>query len=151
MTHYLILDGSYYCFYRYHALKQWWGFARKDDALQHNHDAFLEKFREVFVQKLKELPKTLKLKHYTFILGKDCPRKDIWRMQLFPDYKACRDTHTDELLKKCFELVYLEDLFQEGGIVKTVYHPHLEADDVIALYTTPVSYTHLTLPTIYSV
>ena len=136
MTHYLILDGSYYCFYRYHALKQWWGFARKDDALQHNHDAFLEKFREVFVQKLKELPKTLKLKHYTFILGKDCPRKDIWRMQLFPDYKACRDTHTDELLKKCFELVYLEDLFQEGGIVKTVYHPHLEADDVIALYTT---------------
>lgn len=133
--HFLILDGSYYCFYRYHALKQWWGFARKDDDLQDNHDAFLEKFREVFVQKLKELPKTLKLKNFTFILGKDCPRKDIWRMQLFPDYKASRDSHTDELLKKCFQLVYSEDLFQEGGIVKTVYHPHLEADDVIALYT----------------
>lgn len=133
--HFLILDGSYYCFYRYHALKQWWGFARKDDVLQDNHDAFLEKFREVFVQKLKELPKTLKLKNFTFILGKDCPRKDIWRMQLFPEYKASRDSHTDELLKKCFQVVYSEDLFQEGGIVKTVYHPHLEADDVIALYT----------------
>ncbi len=136
--HYLILDGSYYCFYRYHALKQWWGFARKDDDLQDNHDAFLEKFREVFVQKLKELPKTLKLKNFTFILGKDRPRKDIWRMQLFPDYKASRDSHTDELLKKCFQLVYSEDLFQEGGIVKTVYHPHLEADDVIAILKTTI-------------
>ena len=56
-------------------------------------------------------------------------------MQLFPEYKASRDSHTDELLKKCFQVVYSEDLFQEGGIVKTVYHPHLEADDVIALYT----------------
>jgi 5'-3' exonuclease len=133
--HYLILDGSYYCFYRYHALKQWWGFARKDDVLQDNHDAFLEKFREVFVQKLKELPKTLKLKNFTFILGKDCPRKDIWRMQLFPEYKASRDSHTDELLKKCFQLVYSDHLFQEGGIVKTLFHPYLEADDVIALHT----------------
>ena len=136
MGDYLIIDGSYYCFYRYHALKQWWGFARKECPIDEHHTEFLEKFREVFVSKLLELPKTLKLENPTIIVGKDCPRKDIWRMQLFPDYKACRDTHTDELLKKCFELVYLEDLFQEGGIVKTVYHPHLEADDVIALYTT---------------
>ena len=129
MTHYLILDGSYYCFYRYHALKQWWGFARKDDALQHNHDAFLEKFREVFVQKLKELPKTLKLKHYTFILGKDCPRKDIWRTTLYPDYKATRDYGDQPLLRHAFSCIYSEKWFEEGGFTQTLYHPHLEADD----------------------
>ena len=61
MTNYLIIDGSYYCFYRYHALKQWWGFARKEDELQQHHEEFLEKFRDVFVSKLKELPKTLKI------------------------------------------------------------------------------------------
>ena len=135
MTNYLIIDGSYYCFYRYHALKQWWGFARKDDDLQEHDEEFLEKFRDVFVTKLKELPKTLKIDNPTIILGKDCPRKDIWRMELFPDYKGSRNTHTDELLKKCFQVVYSENLFQEGGIEKTLYHPRLEADDVIALHT----------------
>ena len=135
MTNYLIIDGSYYCFYRYHALKQWWGFARKDDDLQEHDEEFLEKFRDVFVTKLKELPKTLKIDNPTIILGKDCPRKDIWRMELFPEYKGSRNTHTDELLKKCFQVVYSENLFQEGGIEKTLYHPRLEADDVIALHT----------------
>ena len=135
MTNYLIIDGSYYCFYRYHALKQWWGFARKEDELQQHHEEFLEKFRDVFVSKLKELPKTLKLDNPSIILGKDCPRKDIWRMELFPEYKGSRETHTDDLLKKCFQLVYSENLFQEGGIEKTLYHPRLEADDVIALHT----------------
>ena len=135
MTNYLIIDGSYYCFYRYHALKQWWGFARKEDELQEHDEEFLEKFRDVFVTKLKELPKTLKIDNPTIILGKDCPRKDIWRMELFPEYKGSRNTHTDELLKKCFQVVYSENLFQEGGIEKTLYHPRLEADDVIALHT----------------
>ena len=102
MTNYLILDGSYFCFYRYYALKQWWGLARKDDAIQEHHDEFLDKFHEVFVKKLLELPKSLKLKNYTFILGKDCPRKDIWRMELYPDYKGTRNSGDDDLLKKCF-------------------------------------------------
>ena len=135
MTNYLIIDGSYYCFYRYHALKQWWGFARKELVLEEHHDAFLEKYRDVFVSKLLELPKSFKIKDYTFVLGKDCPRKDIWRMELFPDYKGNRNTQQDELLRKCFRLVYSENLFEEGGIEKTLYHPRLEADDVIALHT----------------
>ena len=135
MTNYIILDGSYYCFYRYHALKQWWGLARKDDVLQEHEDEFLEKYRDVFVSKLLELPKTLKLKNFTFILGKDCPRKDIWRMQVYPEYKGTRNTQNDELLKKCFQMVFSEKLFEQGGIDKILYHPHLEADDVIALHT----------------
>lgn len=135
MTNYIILDGSYYCFYRYHALKQWWGLARKDDVLQEYHEEFLEKYRDVFVSKLLEIPKMLKLKNYTFILGKDCPRKDIWRMQIYPEYKGTRKTQNDELLKNCFRMVYSEKLFEQGGIENTLYHPHLEADDVIALHT----------------
>ena len=135
MTNYILLDGSYYCFYRYHALKQWWGLARKDNVLNEHHEEFLEKYRDVFISKLLELPKYLKLKNYTFILGKDCPRKDIWRMELYPEYKGTRKTQNDELLKKCFRMVYSEKLFEQGGIEKTLYHPHLEADDVIALHT----------------
>lgn len=135
MSNYLIIDGSYYCFYRYHALKQWWGFARKDICPEAESDEFLEKFREVFVKKLLELPKTLKIDKPTIILGKDCPRKDIWRMELFPDYKGSRTSDNNPLLKQCFQMVYQENLFQQGGIIKTLYHPRLEADDVIALHT----------------
>ena len=32
-------------------------------------------------------------------------------------------------------MVYQENLFQQGGIQQTLYHPRLEADDVIALHT----------------
>ena len=135
MSHYLILDASYYCFYRYHALKQWWGFARKDEAIEEHEQEFLDKFREVFVKKLLELPKSLKLKNAKFIIGKDCPRKDIWRMKLFPEYKGSRAGDNDLLIKKCFQMVFQENLFQQGGVNDTLYHPQLEADDVIALYT----------------
>ena len=55
MTNYILLDGSYYCFYRYHALKQWWGLARKDNVLNEHHEEFLEKYRDVFISKLLEL------------------------------------------------------------------------------------------------
>ena len=135
MSNYLIIDGSYYCFYRYHALKQWWGFAKKDICPETESAEFLEKFREVFIKKLLELPKTLKLDNPTIILGKDCPRKDIWRMELFPDYKGSRSSEGDILLKQCFQMVYQENLFQQGGIQQTIYHHRLEADDVIALHT----------------
>ena len=135
MTNYLIIDGSYYCFYRYHALKQWWGFARKDISPEMESEEFLEKFREIFIKKLLELPKMLKVENPTIILGKDCPRKDIWRMEIFPDYKGTRTTDTDMLLKQCFQMVYQDNLFQQGGVQQTIYHPRLEADDVIALHT----------------
>ena len=105
MGDYLLIDGSYYCFYRYHALKQWWGFAKKDFPLDEHHTEFLEKFREVFVKKLLELPKALKLDKPTIIVGKDCPRKDIWRMEIYPEYKGNRNSEVDSLLKE--EVAYL--------------------------------------------
>ena len=135
MSDYLIIDGSYYCFYRYHALKQWWGFARKDLSPIEHQEEFLEKFRDVFIKKLLELPKTLNLENPTIMVGKDCPRKDIWRMEIFPEYKGNRNSDTDPLLKLCFKMVYQENLFQMGGVQYTIYHPRLEADDVIALHT----------------
>ncbi len=149
MGDYLIIDGSYYCFYRYHALKQWWGFARKECPIDEHHTEFLEKFREVFVSKLLELPKTLKLENPTIIVGKDCPRKDIWRMEIFPHYKGNRNSEADSLLKECFKMIYQDKLFQLGGVQHTLYHPHLEADDVIALHTkhlretAPTAFIHI--------
>ena len=122
MSDYLIIDGSYYCFYRYHALKQWWGFARKDLSPIEHQEEFLEKFRDVFIKKLLELPKTLNLENPTIMVGKDCPRKDIWRMEIFPEYKGNRNSDTDPLLKLCFKMVYQENLFQMGGVQLSLIH-----------------------------
>ena len=33
MVEFLLIDGSYYIFYRYHALIQWWKHAKADEPL----------------------------------------------------------------------------------------------------------------------
>ena len=59
MTNFLIIDGSYYCFFRYYALMQWWGLAKKDEPLGvpiENED-FVAKFKSTFVDKIAEIQK----------------------------------------------------------------------------------------------
>ena len=134
MTVYLILDASYYCFYRYHALKQWWKLARPDKTIEEHLEEFLSHYHHHFITKLQEMPKKLGIEGATFIVGKDCPRKDIWRTKLYPDYKANRQYNDQPLIRTSFAKIYAENWFQEGGAEQILYHPNLEADDVIALY-----------------
>ena len=37
MENYLFIDGSYYCFYRFHALLTWWKNAHRDEPLMKIH------------------------------------------------------------------------------------------------------------------
>lgn len=135
MTSCIILDASYYCFYRYYAILQWWKFSRPDKEIDENMDEFMLHFHNQFVSTLQKLSKTLKLSNPTLIIGKDCPRKDIWRTSLYPNYKATRDYGEQPLLRHAFSCIYSEKWFEEGGFTQILYHPHLEADDVIALYS----------------
>ena len=97
---YILIDGSYYCFYRYFALNNWWKNAKADTELgddPYENTEFRDKYKKVFVDKIQEMATKLKIKKTygkkvepIIIVGKDCPRKDIWRMELDNRYKINR-------------------------------------------------------------
>lgn len=132
------IDGSYFIFYRYYALVQWWNIAKKDEPLgiPIENKEFVEKFKTSFNKKIKEIPKKcgiqLKKTKVAIYAARDCPREDIWRRKIFEDYKENRNYEGFQG-GPFFAMVYNEDLFGKAGVITTFYHPHLEADDCIAI------------------
>ena len=54
---FVLIDGSYYVFYRYYALRVWWNKARGPDEPQEPSESerFIDKFRTTFVSNIKEI------------------------------------------------------------------------------------------------
>lgn len=137
MVEFLLVDGSYYSFYRYFALLNWWKHSHPDEELpdpSQNED-FVTRFRAVFIKKIKEFIKKLKMNDPVIIVGLDCPRTDIWRNELFDSYKANRVYDDKFMGGSIFKMVHKEELFRQAGANMTIRHPHLEADDCLALTT----------------
>lgn len=135
---FIFVDGSYYCFYRYYSLLNWWKNAHKDEplAVPFENPIFVDKFKKIFVEQLQQIPKKLHLDKNIIpivIVGKDCKRENIWRNTLFSKYKATRNTNPEFMGKPFFQMAYEEGLFQQGGAKTILYHPSLEADDCIAI------------------
>ena len=134
---FIFVDGSYFCFYRYYALVNWWRNASPEAPLDDPFqcEKFIEKFKKTFVENLQQIPKKLKIDKKTnpvLIIGKDCKRENIWRNEIFPQYKANR-VNEGFMGGPFFKMVYEEELFQKGGAKAILKHPKLEADDCIAL------------------
>ena len=144
---FIFVDGSYYCFYRYYSIMNWWKNAYPEEKLDDpfQNEKFVEKFKKTFIEKLQEIPKQLKINKTVnpiLIVGKDCKRDQIWRTKLYPQYKANRDNSKGEdafMGGPFFQMAYEDDMFINGGAQAILKHPHLEADDCIA-----ISVKHLT-------
>ena len=137
---FIFVDGSYYNFYRYFALQQWWKNAYPDEPLDdpYQNEKFVEKFKKTHVENLLNMPKKLKIaKDVTpiMIVGRDCKRENIWRNELFPQYKANRANGMEDgfMGGPFFKMAYDDNLFIKGGAKAILKHPKLEADDCIAL------------------
>ena len=54
MTNYIFIDGSYFVFYRFHALLAWWRLKYKDEPINNpiENKEFVEKFKKLFVREL---------------------------------------------------------------------------------------------------
>ena len=137
---FIFIDGSYFCFYRYHSLLTWWKNAYPKIILDDPflNEQFVAKFRKTFVDHVQNLKKNLGIPKDvkpTIIVGKDCKRENIWRNELFPKYKATRANGKEDgfMGGPFFKMVYQDNLFIEGGAQAILYHPTLEADDCVAL------------------
>ena len=136
---FIFIDGSYFCFYRYHSLLTWWknAYPEEIDVLQNplKNDKFVEKFKKTFVENVQKIQKNLKLDKSispNIIVGKDCKRANIWRNELFPNYKGNR-LEDGFMGGPFFKMAYEEDLFVQGGAQFILKHAKLEADDCIAI------------------
>ena len=134
---FIFVDGSYYNFYRYYALLNWWKNAFPDESLDdpYQNEKFVEKIKKTHTENLKQIAKKLKLDkniNPILIVGKDCKRENIWRVKHFSKYKATR-VNEGFMGGPFFKMVYETNLFLEGGAKAILKHPELEADDCIAL------------------
>lgn len=154
---YILIDGSYFCFYRYFALLNWWKNAYPEEKLDNpiQNPKFVEKFKKTFIETLQKIPKKLniepkknkktkqnkeetkeeEIKKPILIVGKDCKRENIWRNDFYDKYKATRANGQEDgfMGSPFFKMVYEENLFQQGGTSVILQHPRLEADDCIAI------------------
>jgi 5'-3' exonuclease len=145
----VFIDGSYYCFYRYHAVLNWMKHKRGGDfilaeATEEDRILFLNTFKNTFIETLNSLPKHLKISPETtqIIVSQDCPRGNIWRTNIYPEYKGSRKSTPE--IGDFFRLVEEETLFLQCSFVSHIIgHPNLEADDCIAL---SVKYLHQKTP-----
>jgi 5'-3' exonuclease len=138
---FIFIDGSYFCFYRYFSLMNWWRNAYPEEPMEDpfKNEIFVEKFRKTFVDNVLQIPKRLGLNKLNLepilIVGKDCKREHIWRTELFPKYKANRANGTEDgfMGGPFFKMAYEEELFVKGGAKAILKHNKLEADDCIAI------------------
>lgn len=144
-NNYLIVDLSYWNFYRYYALIQWFKHAHPDSDLPSDFDwttnvIFMEKFPKLFEDNLVQICKKRNIPTTNIFLIKDCPRNDIWRVKHFDNYKGSREiTYTKtnfqggKVFKYCHETIIPK--FLDTHKCKYFGFPSLEADDCIYLST----------------
>jgi 5'-3' exonuclease len=136
---YILLDTSYFIFYRYYALVNWWKLAMPEIPLGNpiENEEFVNKFTKTCINKIKEMPKKLKLKNIKnkntnikIIASLDCPRHNIWRNNIYDNYKETRIYSSEFLGGPFFKLGI--NIIKEMKI-PTFHHNYLEADDINAL------------------
>jgi len=135
---FIFVDGSYYLFHRYYSMIRWYKYNDEtvEDPIQ--NPSFVDKFKKTFVNNLKTLSQNLGISDEIkpiMIVGRDCPRENIWRNSLQDNYKANRKNGSEDgfMGGPFFKMAYKEKLFQEGGAKAILSHPKLEADDCIAI------------------
>jgi 5'-3' exonuclease len=134
-TNFILIDGSYFIFFRYFAVKQWFRLSHPEEKTETDalHPDFIDKFKTTFQEKMLDISQKLQIENPIILVGKDCPRKKIWRMKFKPTYKENRVYDASFLGGKFFEMSYKEDMFIKGGAKEILSCDNLEADDCLAL------------------
>ena len=129
---FILIDGSYFIFYRYHALCVWYNLSRTPDDpdIPMESSKFMKKFRDTFISKIDDLDIMLGIETSVKYVGKDCPKKTIWRNDHIQEYKAGRKGAD---ISSVFKVAYEEELFHKAGCEHILEYPSLEADDCIAV------------------
>lgn len=142
---FILVDTSYWVFYRFHAILQWWKHVNPDENISnpYQNEEFINKFTKTFMSSIESFKKKFKLNKQrglpeipcNVIACKDCSRKEIWRNKFYKTYKETREKNDTFIIGQFFKYVYSDDnkLLLNSGINNILEFPNLECDDIIAL------------------
>ena len=129
MKNYLFIDLSYFIFHVYYAKKRYLQCQKLETVDLINNEYFMSLFNN-FDKKLEEIKKKLKLQNDTeIIFAKDCKRNDIWRNELFPEYKKSRKVNNE--IGEFFIHTY-KNIIHKYNYISV---DNCEADDIIGVLT----------------
>lgn len=128
----ILIDQSYYIFNRYYATYNW--YRRKNDVefdyenIDENSDFILAFFRH-FENDMTKLLKKYKTNKSNIIFCIDCCRSDIWRNEIYPNYKMSRSkkTNFNSIVFKLFKN------YISNYDYNYCEYNNLEADDIVYL------------------
>jgi 5'-3' exonuclease len=134
----LLVDNSYNAFYRINATLMWYKRAHPEEKYDKEYDwstnkIYTDKLKKMYLNSLSKIIKKHKIELNNIYFCRDCKRKDIWRMDLYPEYKKNRDGISNNF-GNIFKYIYSNILpeLQEKG-VRIISSDRAEADDVIAI------------------
>lgn len=130
-TNVILVDASYYVFYRYFATYRWFTFQNITHAPEDmiNNKVFMDAFYKHVHNDLNKVYKKWSSNINNIVFCMDCMRCDIWRNDLYKDYKALRHQN-QKFDRRIFPLFY--DYISSLKI-QTLNSERLEADDIIYL------------------
>lgn len=127
----ILVDTSYYVFYRYFATNRWFTFQKKEFDIENiiDNELFTSSFIKHFESDLKKICKKWKTSITNIVFCLDCQRSDIWRNDIYKEYKGNRIQNAN-FNSKIF--TYFINYLQEHGL-NIMSYLRLEADDVVYL------------------
>lgn len=127
----VLLDNSYFNFYRYFATSKWWKFRSKLKGTVEVPE-FMESLDSQYLKNLTKLSKLTGVNIADFYCIRDSDRSTIWRNEIYGGYKSDRQVDTTGTLCQIFR--HLNGKF-ESYFKHVIRLDRLEADDIIAVTT----------------
>ena len=143
----LLIDTSYVTFYRFYATTFWFKHSKQKKIVPPNYNwiedsIFMDKFEKLYLSSIQKIIKkqNLDIPYSNFIFAQDCPRNQIWRMNLFEEYKTNRDViYKSENWKGGPVFKFVKDILlpklKDIHHFNLINHPKMEGDDIIACIT----------------
>lgn len=148
---YVFLDISYILFWKYFGVMSYYTRFKDGDVKEED---FLKTFTNSLNKFFNTMKKIFPTDEYIWVIAKDTPRKNIWRLNLQESYKSTRDNDANNknrcYLSSCFSKFWSDDTY-----FKTIQHEYniilmtvdtLEADDVVGLFVKQVKQSNPNTP-----
>jgi len=147
---FLLVDSSYVSFHRFFSTLIWYNGFHPDEEINDDYDwlenkVFMKHFDDTYMKNLIKFKNMYNIPFENMIIVRDCPRETIWRMNLYPEYKANRKNTCNYKNKKynignIFKHIYnnLYPILEKQYGFRIVKIDNAEADDIIAVLATKI-------------
>jgi 5'-3' exonuclease len=144
----ILVDTSYTSFYRFFATMRWYSFSYPDEYKEYKANSsydwntnkiFIEKYEKMYLESIISLVGKKQFNESNIIFCMDTPKKDLWRTELYCDYKGDRaDLSKKHDFKNVFDYTYdtiIPNIITKYKNIFKMRVPKIEGDDVIAIIT----------------